>query len=354
MRAVAALAHVGDTLRMRASTTRAPAHTYFDSDRPIASRDEDLLERGPLVDQLAGWVLQAPVREGFVIGVTGPWGSGKTSVLELLADQLADDVLLVRFDPWLFSGADQLVARFFDEVAGLLAEGKGERIKKVGQQLADYGAALSSAAGVVLGPAGHLLAAPQQVAALRQVSAGQQRERLRKALLESERRIVVLIDDIDRLDPREVGEVMRLVKLVADLPGVVHVLSYDRPLVQRALKRAGHRDGRAYLEKIVQVSISIPPVSKERLRQITLGWLGAAVGDRLLVAWDQTGWGTLVDGGIDGDQPRCATVVGCATLPAPPWTSALTRSRRWTFWRSRPCASSILTSTSTCSALPKC
>jgi predicted KAP-like P-loop ATPase len=180
---------------------------------------------------------------------------------------------VVRFDPWLFSQVDQLVARFFDELAGLLAKSGGRRIRKLGQRLAEYGAALSPAAGVVLGPAGQLLAAPQQVAVVRQASAGEQRQRLRDALLASRQRIVVLIDDIDRLDPREVGEVMRLVKLVADLPGVVHVLSYDRPRVQVALEGAGHEDGRAYLEKIVQVSMAVPPVSKERLRQMTLDWL---------------------------------------------------------------------------------
>ena len=51
------------------------------ADRPA---EEDLFERGPLVEQLAGWVLNAPTADGFVIGVTGPWGSGKTTVLGLL------------------------------------------------------------------------------------------------------------------------------------------------------------------------------------------------------------------------------------------------------------------------------
>lgn len=281
----------GDTLAMSVVATVLATPMALDSDRPIASREEDLLERGPLIDQLAGWVLQVPARDGFVIGVTGPWGSGKTSVLQLLAKQLADDVIVARFDPWLFSGTDQLVARFFDEVGNLLVKDKAKRIKKLGQRLADYGAALSPAAGIVLGPASQLMAAPQQVAALRQASVGEQRQHLREALLRSQRRIVVLIDDIDRLEPREVKEIMRLVKLVADLPGVVHILSYDRSRVELALGGAGHDDGRAYLEKIVQVSMAVPPVSKERLWQMTVAWLQTAVGDRTLVAWDQAALG---------------------------------------------------------------
>jgi predicted KAP-like P-loop ATPase len=85
----------------------------LNSDRPISSQAEDLLGRGPLVEQLLNWVLQAPVQDGFVIGVTGPWGSGKTSVLALLGEQLPDDVVVLPFDPWLFAGADQLVELFF-------------------------------------------------------------------------------------------------------------------------------------------------------------------------------------------------------------------------------------------------
>jgi hypothetical protein len=299
-------------------TNAGSNQSALDADRPISSIDEDLLERGLLVDQLAGWVLGVPAREGFVVGVTGPWGSGKTSVLQLLANQLSGQVVVAHFDPWLFSGADQLVPRFFDELASLLANDTAKRIKQLGKRLTDYGAALSPAASVVLGPAGQLVAAPQQFAALRQRSVADQRKRLQSALLKSQQRIVVLIDDIDRLEPREVAEIMRLVKLVADLPGVVHVLSYDRIRVERALRQVGVEDGRAYLEKIVQISMPVPPVSKERLRDLTTEWLGKAVGDRQLVGWDPRLWSALFNDGIDGylrtlrDGRRLCNVTGAA------------------------------------------
>ena len=253
-----------------------------------------------------------------MIGVTGPWGSGKTSILHLLARQLADEMLVVRFDPWLFSSADQLVTRFFAEVARVLENDNSKRMKKLGRRLADYGAALSPAAGILVGPAAQLLAVPQQLGTLNHLAISEQRERLRAALRKDELRIVVLIDDIDRLDDREVGEIMRLVKLVADLPRIVHVLSYDRSRTEAALARAGHIDGRAYLEKIVQVSVAVPPLSTELLRQMTLEWLQAAIGDRTLVAWRDRAWSSLVDGGIDRylltmrDGRRLANVVPTA------------------------------------------
>jgi hypothetical protein len=267
----------------------------MNSDRPIRSVDEDLLERASLVAQLRTWVLDAPARDGFVVGLTGPWGSGKTSILQLLERDLEDDATVVWFEPWLFSDADQLVVRFFDEISRQLS-GKGKRLKKLGRRLADYGAAVSPAAGVLVGPAGQLLAAPSNLADLKQSSAATQRADLTEKLRAAPHRIVVLIDDIDRLEPREIREVLRLVKLVADLPGVVHVLGYDRPRVEAAVAQLDRDDGRAYLEKIVQATMSVPPIRQEELQQLTLQWLDQARGERPLISWTDHAWSELVPG----------------------------------------------------------
>ena len=205
-----------------------------------------MLERGALVSQLARWVANAPMDGGFVVGLTGPWGSGKTSVLGLLAEQLdGEDVTVVWFEPWLFSDADQLVTRFFDEVAGQLKGTRIPRLTRIAGRMAEYGAALSPGASALLGPAGQLLGLARELKPLLEKSTHQRRLELQRALRAARRRVVVLIDDMDRLDAREVREILRLVKLVADLPGVVHVLSYDRARVEQALKESGFEDGRA-------------------------------------------------------------------------------------------------------------
>ncbi len=236
-----------------------------------------------------------------MIGLTGPWGSGKTSVLNLLEESLGSEAIVVWFEPWLFSDADQLVTRFFDELsAQLKGDGTKRRLRKLGARLADYGAALSPAASVVLGPAGEIAAAPKRLANLQTASASAVRREIRATLREHPQRIVVLIDDLDRLDPHEVGEVLRLVKLVADLPGVVHVLSHDRSRVERALKTLGIDDGNAYLQKIVQASMGVPPIPRDQLRAMSMDWLQQALGERDLIAWDPVAWSGLLDGGVDG------------------------------------------------------
>ena len=272
----------------------------MDADRPKQTLEQDLLTRGPLVERLAGWVREAPLDEGFVIGLTGPWGSGKTTILHFLEEALESEAVVVWFEPWLFSDADQLVTRFFEEVsAELKGDGMKRRARKLGTQLADYGAALSPAASVVLGPAGQIATAPKQVANLRSVSASSRRRAIKDALRRRPQRIVVLIDDLDRLDPREVGEVLRLVKLVADLPGVVHILSFDRRRVERALDKLGSDDGNAYLQKIVQASMGVPPVGRDQLRSMTMEWLEQALDGRKLESWIPAVWSSLVVGGVE-------------------------------------------------------
>lgn len=275
------------------------SETFPNADRPA---DEDLLERGALVEQLAQWTLNAPMADGFVIGVTGPWGSGKTTVLRLLETRIGDEVTVIWFEPWLFSNADDLVIRFFDEVASRLEGERSGKFKKVAERMTSFGEALSPAVSLVLGSAGELLAAPKRLADLKQPSAAARRDDLREALRESGTRIVVLIDDIDRLEAREIREVLRLVKLVADLPGVVHVLGYERTRVERAVSELNgpRHEGRAYLQKIIQAWVTVPTVPLERLREWSMRWLADAIGPQVRDGLDPAAWSDVLFGGIDG------------------------------------------------------
>ena len=88
------------------------------------------------------------------------------------------------------------------------------------------------------------------------------------------RRIIVFIDDLDRLEPREASEVLRLVRAVANLPNVIYVLSYDPDVMAQTLTKAVQvDDGAAYLEKIVQVSFRVPRPEAFDLRR----WFQAEV-----------------------------------------------------------------------------
>ncbi len=81
------------------------------------------------------------------------------------------------------------------------------------------------------------------------------------------KQIIVTIDDADRLEPPEVMEILRLVRAVADFPNVTYVLCYDERVIAKAISAATQLDdGQAYLEKILQVQISVPAPEPFQLR----------------------------------------------------------------------------------------
>jgi KAP family P-loop domain len=119
-----------------------PGSRLLIADRPINSAAEDRLERGGLVDAITRTVERAP-REGFVVGLAGPWGEGKSSVLNLVAEKIdtRGTAQVIQFNPWLFAETDELLERFFGEFAAQIKlRGGGERLARA---LSRYGRAAS-------------------------------------------------------------------------------------------------------------------------------------------------------------------------------------------------------------------
>lgn len=97
------------------------------SDAPIARRDDDWFGRQRIAERIAAEARHAATEAGFVIALCGPWGSGKTSIANMVGEIIGADEtsVLVRFNPWMFSGADDLVGRFFSELAATAARKRG-------------------------------------------------------------------------------------------------------------------------------------------------------------------------------------------------------------------------------------
>ncbi|MBK6702972.1 MAG: hypothetical protein IPG56_03760 [Caulobacteraceae bacterium] len=85
-------------------------------ERPIRGSSEDALDRGRFVSRLVDALInRAGQSTGVVVGLTGQWGSGKSSILNLLDESIRErhrNSYVVRFDPWLVSGRDDLILDF--------------------------------------------------------------------------------------------------------------------------------------------------------------------------------------------------------------------------------------------------
>jgi len=208
-----------------------------------------------------------------VLGIYGPWGSGKTSILNLLRQKLDLDTqaIVVGLDPWLHANPSDLALAFFQQLCGKLTSdlrigGRRER-RKLARKIRALGRYVAGASAMAPFPyqAGALVA----TAGARRVAARLEESATSVAKLRAEvasylddlwathrTRVVYLIDDVDRLTGDEIVALLKLVRHLTSLPNVSYVLAMDDQVVRTQLEKLGHPAD--FLEKFVQVEVRVP------------------------------------------------------------------------------------------------
>ena len=233
-------------------------------DKPITLPREDSFGFDPLAKAIADSILKMEVPNGTVVAVNGSWGSGKSSLINLIRWYLSgkgDYLRVVDFKCWWFRGEEALTLAFFRELYSALNLSLTRRTKKVLLKLGQY----INTAGVTLNAAG-VVGADKVASSLGKfITQGETVEKLHgelsKALKNGSRRYLVVIDDIDRLSPDEAILIFRLVKSIGELPNVIYLLAYDRQLAEKIVTERYPSEGPHYLEKIVQASFELPKPS---------------------------------------------------------------------------------------------
>lgn len=300
------------------STTPTPE---FSNDRPLASKGDDKLNRTPFAERVAGVLRSLPKGAGLVVGIHGPWGDGKTTVLNILKADLDADrtTATVEFNPWRFTDEPAMLAGFFRVVSGVIRA----KLTTRGEEIAGWVERIGRYASVVddrFGKAGDVAGAKAEA------SLEDLRSRLSEALANADKRIVVLVDDIDRLDKDETHTLFRLIKACADFPNVCYVLAFDDVAVAKSLsERYGAGDeasGRAFLEKIIQVPLKLPMAMKEDLRSLCFQQVDQAISAAGIKLTDEDVGGFIsgFDRGVSIrlDTPRAAKRYGNGLMFALP------------------------------------
>ena len=249
------------------------------NDQPIRESDEDVLNRQPFVDRIAELINDytkvdagKSTHDGLVIGLEGPWGSGKTSILNLLEKKLGaldSDYLIKRFDSWLTLDRTSIAVEFFKtleyDAASVgaakesLAYSAKEIVKEATHQIGKFGLSFS----IPLVPL--VAIKPDWDHVFDDVPLWEQKKAIEKSLSKSKKYIIYMIDDIDRLRNEDIAFVMQLVKNIADFPKIIYILAYDHDIVNKALNHTDGDNGRDFMEKIVQVPIQMPMFSEQDL-----------------------------------------------------------------------------------------
>lgn len=265
-------------------------------DRPLDPQkgEADRLGFLPLGQRLAEAIVSDASSDGLVIGVEGEWGSGKSSLTALTKfalSSMSDDRRpeVVEFRPWLIGNRDALLAALFvdlrkavDQISLRQGDATGASVtasKAAAENLRKFAARLEPVGSLValggmihpaFAAAGAFLRAGAGAAkqATHAPSLAKLKRELDRALSALPMKIVIIIDDVDRLEPNEVVELLRLVRSVADFKNVVYVLCFDPTVLSEAIKIGSQiADGRSYLEKIIQVSVPVPKPEPFLLRR---------------------------------------------------------------------------------------
>lgn len=252
----------------------APAGSYS-TDLPIQNSAQDRFSRAPFAQRIADTIALRTDTAGLVLGLYGPWGDGKTSVLYMIEEHLKrqSDVVVTRFNPWHFTSEDQLLRGFFGTLASAIGSRLSSRKEEIGEALKKYGSLLSVVNG---GDAATGLGE-----ALSTTTLDELKTRVEGFLRDGHLRVVVLIDDIDRLDRGETHLIFKLVKLSAGFSRTTYLLAFDEAVVAAALGErygnGGDAAGRAFLEKIIQVPLHLPSVESTAMRKLVFEGLNQAL-----------------------------------------------------------------------------
>lgn len=276
----------------------------YSTDKPIDTCEQDLLGRASFSKQLGRAIYDYNGKDGLVIGLYGKWGSGKTSVINMavnemitLAEQENNMPLVMKFAPWNYSDKDNLISIFFQSLKNKIELQDNEELKKeVGKALNDYAGAFDALSLIPIVGSGvaailKTVAQAQGTNLMQGADLEKTKELLESALVEVNKKIVIIIDDIDRLTNSQIRDVFQLVKQVADFPNIIYILAMDREVVRRALQEVHNVDGNEYLQKIIQVPFEIPELRKSKLNSIFFSRLDEVVkeiSDK--IKWDDMYW----------------------------------------------------------------
>jgi predicted KAP-like P-loop ATPase len=327
--------------------------SQFRSDQPIRNAGEDKLNRAGFALHLARAIGQWKGQESLVVALYGSWGIGKSSLKNLVLEQLktqgGHNPLVADLNVWEFANRDRITATFFDQIGLALGRGdieSGSVRKAAARRWKAYAAYLTSArdivgqlqsagvgltfalgislfglsfalsqswipralglalvigagllrwsAGFATAVAQGLTARAENVRSLREV-----KESVQADINALGRPLMVVLDDLDRLTPAETIEVLQLVKANADFRGLVYFILCDRPVIEGHIAEALKVSGRDYLEKIVQVAFTVPPLDTEDATRILFEGLNQILdGPGVSKRFDQTRWGNLYQGGL--------------------------------------------------------
>lgn len=236
-------------------------HRGFRYDIPISGLQEDDFDRKVLAKVIADKINQTRSNQNsFALGIAAEWGSGKTSFLNLIKNDLSDKhQVVIDFNPWLNYGSQSISKDFFQ----LLSNHLKPYHSNISSDFDRYAQILLNMNHTRL----NALLNPLKSMFVKKRSIQEEFDFINGIIEKLEVQIVVFIDDMDRLYQEEITEVLKLIRNTANFANMIFVVGFDKAYVIRALKNMKFQNPEKYLDKIFQVEIPLPKYEYRLLEQ---------------------------------------------------------------------------------------
>ena len=298
----------GNIIAEEQKTEKININKFIDYPQNIDEKD-DVGGMGNFVTSLFNEVINENAEKGLIISVCGDWGSGKTSIKNTLLSRIdkhnselhKDDMLNVLiFDPWQVPPSDDITKYFLSELSNSIPGSQGLKMLrylnvKIEKDSLDliirilillFGASFFTSIASAFHNVNKLILflwlsaiilvivfLPKLLGALLEnkfSSINIARKEIEEKL--ENKKLLVVIDDIDRLPTDEIPRIIRLIKSVCNFHNIIYLVFWQRSVIEAALSirnMANPNDetvkGAEYLKKIVQIEMEVPKISRKKL-----------------------------------------------------------------------------------------
>jgi len=247
------------------ATLKAP----FIADDPIEAEDDDKLEYAKRAKEIIAYLERSHFKKSFTIGIVGPWGNGKSSLIELIEKKLrerpVEHTLHMKFLPFLNHSESEIISEFFNQLSASINPYSG----RLSNQIIGYSDKLLKL---------YKTRNIKEFLSMKGVSdmgatTYDTYQRINDTLKDLNKRFIVFIDDLDRLSNKEVLQVLKLVRNTANFTNFIFIIALDKDYVLESLVINNDISDHAFVDKFFQLEVYLPEIEKNKLKNDFIDFL---------------------------------------------------------------------------------
>jgi len=246
-----------DFIHLQSPLKEGPSALFSDDPSKV---ENDLLGRDQYIEKVRDAIKHTVADRAIGISILAEWGFGKTVFMNLLKNRLEEDpeTIIIEFNPWIGERSQSTIKYFFEVLENELQKYDSSASRKISQYTNDLLQPVEEDnLWTKLAKTGTNILFPGET------TIQEKKDAINRIITRIGKRIVILLDDLDRLNGEELSDVMRLIRNTADFKQTFFVAALDRNYVLNALKESNMVESRdRYLEKIFQLEIVLPPIRK--------------------------------------------------------------------------------------------